>query len=55
MTTSVSVAEFITVRFQPSRLSRDKRRAAVSVAEFITVRFQPVMAYILYKAKKAFQ
>ena len=37
----VSVAEFITVRFQPDRLRRAALSVPVSVAEFITVRFQP--------------
>ena len=37
----VSVAEFITVRFQPSRGNlRCRGGEKVSVAEFITVRFQ---------------
>ena len=36
----VSVAEFITVRFQHSPGLSDDPRHAVSVAEFITVRFQ---------------
>ena len=37
----VSVAEFITVRFQPDRSGRRTGFRRVSVAEFITVRFQP--------------
>ena len=44
----VSVAEFITVRFQPSTLTpsfADVTR--VSVAEFITVRFQPASDFIV--------
>ena len=36
----VSVAEFITVRFQSGRAAGNARGALVSVAEFITVRFQ---------------
>ena len=38
---TVSVAEFITVRFQPSLSTLTRVRSWVSVAEFITVRFQP--------------
>ena len=37
---SVSVADFITVRFQRGLIPRRPSRANVSVAEFITVRFQ---------------
>ena len=41
----VSVAEFITVRFQHEKAREDfPALAAVSVAEFITVRFQPEAA-----------
>ena len=36
----VSVAEFITVRFQPKKSCAKSRTDSVSVAEFITVRFQ---------------
>ena len=36
----VSVAEFITVRFQRSTSPAGRRTGVVSVAEFITVRFQ---------------
>ena len=39
---SVSVAEFITVRFQPVENRVEVLSLRVSVAEFITVRFQPV-------------
>ena len=38
----VSVAEFITVRFQHRLNVNSVTQSVVSVAEFITVRFQPV-------------
>ena len=43
---AVSVAEFITVRFQRNTLRNMAKFLRVSVAEFITVRFQQVQCCI---------
>ena len=45
--TIVSVAEFITVRFQLALALGSLRLLSVSVAEFITVRFQLQKAHFL--------
>ena len=51
----VSVAEFITVRFQQAKANSSNARGPVSVAEFITVRFQQHSGVRAGAASRLFQ
>ena len=51
----VSVAEFITVRFQLCASKFEGGAPRVSVAEFITVRFQPGFGEVSIEASSQFQ
>ena len=55
LTSLVSVAEFITVRFQLTTTSHTAHSLMVSVAEFITVRFQLKAGALMLTGAFSFQ